>query len=753
MFGGLEVKGGKEESTDPSVAAAPAPSSSSFSFMQSSRGGGAGASSATETPSAADTSTEPTASNADEAASGMSAFSFLSSTIGATTTSYADAPIANGTDAPVPAPTAQESSAPSMFDGLKTTSAVPSSGFSFMSSPTPMEPSAAPPAEAANDNVEGVSTVSTAGSSFGFLSSTVSTSSATSNATSGMDDTEKGESAATGGGESGGGGLGGMSGFSFLSAPAAPATPAPATKEQLLSESATDNNNASPATAVSSSNSDLLSLSNPGLPAGAGVSWSAPPVGVGIAKKKVIKKRVGKTRVGVGAASPSGTNLEMSPQPQSNADPYSNINGATESQFEPPPPPPLQPTTSTMSMDKPPPGSPPMREKAERANQNAEQFLKEKQRSAIAMAAERAMQDRSSQSGDVSVASSEGGISTASSSGWKMSNTVNTPASPKDETYQAAKAAAEEARKMAESSPATTKGKVSLFSGFFGRGKGTSTPGSSSAGEAMSSYSSHGGVVGRVGSSGSITGGVGSDAVTMPSLSPTAEESNGSERVSVDNEEAKRAMAERALQDDRARELALARETQRLEIERQQRQADHERRLEEEARLEQERIQQIEEEAAAKRRSPREKMQAILDHFADVTRTSTDRVTQLREKRVKLTKDKLNAEKAQRYSAQQISYAEAQQTKAAEEEDFESADRLASVIERHTVEKDEQSNIVKVIVATIEELDREREVASKAVAGCFSEVCSKLKDLQNEQEARRKEDGTDVSVKISRNVT
>ena len=43
-------------------------------------------------------------------------------------------------------------------------------------------------------------------------------------------------------------------------------------------------------------------------------------------------------------------------------------------------------------------------------------------------------------------------------------------------------------------------------------------------------------------------------------------------------------------------------------------------------------------EEEAKRRSPREKMQAALDQFADVTRTSTDYVSQLRAKKSELVK-------------------------------------------------------------------------------------------------------------------
>ena len=120
-------------------------------------------------------------------------------------------------------------------------------------------------------------------------------------------------------------------------------------------------------------------------------------------------------------------------------------------------------------------------------------------------------------------------------------------------------------------------------------------------------------------------------------------------------------------------------------------------------------------------------------------------MAQLREKRAKLVNDRTEAEKTERFAAQQISYAETQQVKAAEVEDFEAADRLASVIARHTKERDEQAKIVKAIDSAIAELDHESEAASQSVASCFREVHSKLKELEEEHEMRRKEDEKEVS--------
>ena len=102
--------------------------------------------------------------------------------------------------------------------------------------------------------------------------------------------------------------------------------------------------------------------------------------------------------------------------------------------------------------------SPPMRIKAERAMDKAEEFIREKQmrqRTAISIAAERAMQQR----GGVGMAAGA-----SSSAAWKTTNDavpsqMNSstssdvpslmPSNSRDETYQAAKAAAEEKKAAA----------------------------------------------------------------------------------------------------------------------------------------------------------------------------------------------------------------------------------------------------------------------------------------------------------------
>ena len=572
------------------------------------------------------------------------------------------------------------------------------------------------------------------------------------------------------------GGGGGLSGFSFMSgatsastAPTAP-PPAPDNLEQppapppsLIPE--TPATPAAPAPAV-----DLMSMPSPAtLPTGLGVSWSAPPGMAGT--KKVVKKKRGK-RVGVGSS--SATAAPQQQQTNAIPDPTSSQTSfIPEPQFQPPQPPPTPSTPQIMTMSSPSPyatqtptrpggdapiqqpvlpDSPPMRIKAERAMDKAEEFILQKQqqaeaqKSALALAAERAVQDKN---GDMQRSPS---VESSGSSGWKMNiNATTEPTSPRDETYQAAKAAAEEAMKLKHTHQ--PKGKASLFGGFFGRGKNSS--GGGKDGQHMPSQSSHGGVVaspafqrGNSNGSTSVSGGASLSHSPLPLTKTLNIASYGSPRAMNDDEHNQHDVSANnpAMDAEKQRQMELA-QHQKMELERQhQREAAAEqRRKEEERQLEIERQRKLEEERFEAerllRRSPREKMQSILDHLADATRTSTDVVTKLREERAILVKQKSEAEKAERYADQQLKLTEAQQMLAAEEEDFEAADRLASVIDKHSVEKEAQSKVVAEITTSIEKLDKEKDLASKAVSACFAEVHSQLQTLENEVDDRSKEAG------------
>ena len=695
MFGGLAVKGGvgdaaSRDEISSAAAAPPSSSGSGFSFLQIPTLAGNGA----------DEQAIVTA-EAGTTSGGASAFGFLS---GASPT----------------------------VNTHQTTQ--PGGGFSFMSKTE------------SNGGLNDVaSNVSTAGSSFSFMNSMLS-GSENDNA---AEPTAAADLSLIQGGEKGREPSSSNSGFSFLSGGRNSSDPtalerSPSLTPQIetppqrggasnvfagLSTMATTETTSATQNDIMTAmppppppaDSDFFSMSSPALPAGSGVSWGSSVGGGGA--KKVVKKKRG-MRVGVGSSSSAGGATESI---------INNVNlGASiptpSMSFQPPPPPPPPDTTTSApqtpstpnatylaaqinTSEEPPQLSPPMRVKAEMAMQNAEEFIKEKQRSAIAMAAQRAMSEKTSETNG-----------SGSSSGWKIGN-INTPAlSPTDSEYQAAKAAAEEAHKMS-----ANKGKASLFSGvsgFFGR-KSPSTPNDASS----TSYSSHGGVVNNT------------IPVRRTNSNPLSQTKEGGEphygdttnQNERDNDDARRIVEER--------ELAMFREKQMQEQERLERMAEAKRQQkkeEERKRLEQERLRQLEEQA--KRRPPREKMQAALDHFADVTRTSTDYVSQLRAQRSELVKQRMEAEKTERFAAQQISYAEAQQAQAAEDEDFEAADRLASDIERHTLERKKQVEIVKSIDRTISQIEKQRDAASKAVVSCFADIHVKLKELQADIDDRKKED-------------
>ena len=335
-----------------------------------------------------------------------------------------------------------------------------SSGFSFLSS-TPISPipivTAAAAAGASVDALDAETnhnitidattkstTMSTAASSsFSFMNSLITTSSS-SVASSSNDNGEFDSIRESGGGEglgkiglsmvheetaagivvaasgsTGSDGVGGVtSGFSFLSFTPENAVSSssmmmgqPPQPSQLLSEAV-----------VPPPPSDLLSISNATLPVGSGVAWSSSSAAggdiMGATGKKVVKKKRGK-RVGIGSSSGSVETPTTSypydgsiPEPsslqhqqptdgsfQSSTTPFSNNTHA------PPPPPPiwrnntsiLDNNASSSSAVNNTHDSPPMRIKAERAMDKAEEFIREKQkqRNAIALAAERAMLDRS----------------------------------------------------------------------------------------------------------------------------------------------------------------------------------------------------------------------------------------------------------------------------------------------------------------------------------------------------------------------
>ena len=436
MFGGLSIKGqSKEETASRPPEPAPAQSSSSgFSFLQSSIGASSG------------TTTVNNAAAASDLKSGSSsltgsAFGFMSPSTGSFA---ATGRVGNADETLAAITTTAVATAPApqaIFEGLNTLhslnkspeassrSAELSSGFSFLSIPssptvTVAATSGALDAESNHNIIDATkSSASTAGSSFSFMNSLIATSSssvASSSNDIGELDKENGEgmmgkiglaivqeetsiAASVGVSSVGVGGV--TSGFSFLSSKPSEKKETPPTMigqqtSLLLTEPPPP--------------SDLLSISNVTLPVGSGVAWSTGAggeMGAAGTAKKVVKKKRGK-RVGIGT---SGMEITSTSYPNDDGIPEPSSFQPTDGSFRPPatnssnnspPPPPIW--RNNTADDNPPSSSvivphdsPPMRIKAERAMDKAEEFIREKQkqRNAIALAAERAMQDRASENG------------------------------------------------------------------------------------------------------------------------------------------------------------------------------------------------------------------------------------------------------------------------------------------------------------------------------------------------------------------
>ena len=727
MFGGLSLK----EDDDPKEGEAPPPSAgvngSGFSFLQS-------MGKTTEDP--APDLNDATAPPQPPPVAGTSGFSFIS---GGSSSAPSDEPDpATDRVAESSASTSDDGSS-SMFTGLNTTvgkvppspqaanAAEPtlsgggSSGFSFMSRSSPQQ-QATPPADQ-----QPVVDAGPGSSSFSFLTnggSATESSPADPPNMPVLEDKKDSEEPVGGGG----------SGFSFMS-PSASVTSSmpPSVTDSADAEAHVESNGLAAAISPSpATNSDLLSTQNSTLSAGAGVSWGAPPVGMSTSRK-VVKKKRGK-RVGVGSSSSAPDNVMASiPEPVEQHQPpppfqSPSLSASTPTKQLAPVAIPSSPANMHTHPKQPETPPTPMLIKAERAANKADEFLREKQRSAISVAAERAILDKATQQTPVE-------------SSWKTENAAaNPPPSPNDETYQSAKAAAEEARQLASSASAQT-GKTSLFGSFFNRKIGSNN-------SSMGAHSSHGGVVGsspaavkkvlssfQRSNSGADTASVGGSVTSRnsPVPPPTKAPPLDVPTYGLSSDSVPPAVVDT----ERLKEQELEVERRRVELEKKQREeaAEARRKAEAEA-AEAERLRLIEEE---KRRTPSQKMQAILDTFAGVAHTSADNVFLLRKKRSRLVEAKNDAQKAERYADQQVKFSEAQQTLAAEDEDFEAADRLGAVIENHLKAREGKGRIVKEITDQIAELDMHKETALKAMSSCFEDVSSKLKALEDEVDDREKE--------------
>lgn len=201
----------------------------------------------------------------------------------------------------------------------------------------------------------------------------------------------------------------------------------------------------------------------------------------------------------------------------------------------------------------------------------------------------------------------------------------------------------------------------------------------------------------------------------------------------------------------------IEQEERRLEVETQQRlqQEEMDRKLAEESRLLEERRKEEERARAeedrkrreaqeAANRTPERMLQRLIQEFSNKSQSATLAVANLRQERATMLDKRTSAEKQSRMALQQIAQAEKQQMEAAEQEDFELADRLAAVIEQHQREKEELTQVLEKFEGIIEDLDYRRLDVVKRVWLCFIGVQKELQDFLEQQENSDITDDTEI---------
>ena len=193
-------------------------------------------------------------------------------------------------------------------------------------------------------------------------------------------------------------------------------------------------------------------------------------------------------------------------------------------------------------------------------------------------------------------------------------------------------------------------------------------------------------------------------------------------------------VAEAAEKTRAAAEAAAA--AQREEAERRQREEEEER----------EAARKAAEEAERKRQCamPEEKFMEMLTNFGASSERATDRVAQLRKQRARLLEERDGATKGMALAARQAELAMAQQSEAAEREDFELADKLAGMIDKHAADEKEHERILHNINLAVKELDTQREDVMKGLTQCFIDVQMNLRQFKNEREELEKNNGKKV---------
>ena len=145
--------------------------------------------------------------------------------------------------------------------------------------------------------------------------------------------------------------------------------------------------------------------------------------------------------------------------------------------------------------------------------------------------------------------------------------------------------------------------------------------------------------------------------------------------------------------------------------------------------------------------SPRQLMDIILQQFASDVRRAMNKVGELRQQRNMLLEERFVALAKERLAVQQIVQTETQQMDAAEHEDFELADRLQVVLEGHNREKAECTAILDNIGKALAQLDEQTPRVVYGVTKCFETVALDLEDFKSKQ--KQADDPSDVMARFA----
>lgn len=140
----------------------------------------------------------------------------------------------------------------------------------------------------------------------------------------------------------------------------------------------------------------------------------------------------------------------------------------------------------------------------------------------------------------------------------------------------------------------------------------------------------------------------------------------------------------------------------------------------------------------------------MLNKFSYQAKKSMEGVVNLRQQRNMLLEERFVALAKERLAIQQISQTETQQMSAAENEDYDLADRLQMVLEGHQREKAECTAIMDNIGRALKELDQQTPKVVDAVKECFENVGKELKEFQQKQNKEEHKDDSDAMDRFSK---